>query len=296
MALPFQGCLSPCSRRCSDRSPTRPDGANPGSAFFAVIKIFSLIMLWFAAPGSGLIVPLMFFSLASIAAEFSIVFNDSMMPRLVAPKDIGRISNMAWGLGYLGGMIVLIFVVAFMAASPQTGKTMLGLAPIFGLDPATGEGDRATAPLSALWYLVFILPMFFFTPDGARGLAAGKAVRVGLAELKSTLSEVRQRPGLFRFLVGRMIYQDGVNALIALGGAFAATMFGWATAEIGIFGIILNVVAIFGCLAASKLDTMLGSKGRGGDLAGLADHRDDRHRLDRSGLYLVRCRAIAGCR
>ncbi|WP_271897565.1 MFS transporter [Candidatus Phyllobacterium onerii] len=252
----FIAVLSPVLGSIADQTGRR----KPWIGFFAVIKIFSLIMLWFAAPGSGLIVPLMFFSLASIAAEFSIVFNDSMMPRLVAPKDIGRISNMAWGLGYLGGMIVLIFVVAFMAASPQTGKTMLGLAPIFGLDPATGEGDRATAPLSALWYFVFILPMFLFTPDGARGLAAGPAVRVGLAELKSTLSEVRQRPGLFRFLVGRMIYQDGVNALIALGGAFAATMFGWATAEIGIFGIILNVVAIFGCLAASKLDTMLGSK------------------------------------
>lgn len=252
----FIAVLSPVLGSIADQTGRR----KPWIGFFAIIKIFSLIMLWFAAPGSGLIVPLMFFSLASIAAEFSIVFNDSMMPRLVAPKDIGRISNMAWGLGYLGGMIVLIFVVAFMAASPQTGKTMLGLAPIFGLDPATGEGDRATAPLSALWYFVFILPMFLFTPDGARGLAAGPAVRVGLAELKSTLSEVRQRPGLFRFLVGRMIYQDGVNALIALGGAFAATMFGWATAEIGIFGIILNVVAIFGCLAASKLDTMLGSK------------------------------------
>ena len=252
----FIAVLSPVLGSIADQTGRR----KPWIGFFAVIKIFSLAMLWFAAPGSGLIIPLLFFSLASIAAEFSIVFNDSMMPRLVAPKDIGRISNMAWGLGYLGGMIVLIFVVAFMAASPQTGKTLLGFAPIFGLDPAMGEGDRATAPLSALWYLVFILPMFFFTPDGAKGLPASKAVRVGLAELKSTLGEVRQRPGLFRFLVGRMIYQDGVNALIALGGAFAATMFGWATAEIGIFGIILNVVAIFGCLAASKLDTMLGSK------------------------------------
>ncbi len=272
--------LSPVLGSIADQTGRR----KPWIGFFAVIKILSLIMLWFAAPGSGLILPLVFFSLASIAAEFSIVFNDSMMPRLVAPKDIGRISNMAWGLGYLGGMIVLIFVVAFMAGSPTTGKTMLGLAPIFGLDPALGEGDRATGPLSALWYLVFILPMFLFTPDGTRGLPAGRAVRAGLGELKSTLSEVRQRPGIFRFLVGRMIYQDGVNALIALGGAFAATMFGWATAEIGIFGIILNVVAIFGCLAASKLDTMLGSKVVVVISLVLADHRDDRHRLDRSGL------------
>lgn len=252
----FIAVLSPVLGSIADQTGRR----KPWIGFFAIIKILSLVMLWFAAPGSGLLWPLVFFSLASVAAEFSIVFNDSMMPRLVAPKDIGRISNVAWGLGYLGGMIVLIFVVAFMAGSPETGKTMLGLAPIFGLDPALGEGDRATGPLSALWYLVFILPMFLFTPDTTRGLPVGRAVRAGLSELKSTLSEVRQRPGIFRFLVGRMVYQDGVNALIALGGAFAATMFGWATAEIGTFGIILNVVAIFGCLAASRLDTMIGSK------------------------------------
>ncbi len=252
----FIAVLSPVLGSIADQTGRR----KPWIGFFAVIKIASLIMLWFAAPGSDVIAPLVFFSLASIAAEFSIVFNDSMMPRLVAPKDIGRISNVAWGLGYLGGMIALIFVVAFMAGSPETGKTMLGLTPIFGLDPAAGEGDRATGPLAALWYLVFVLPMFFFTPDGKRGLPAGKAVRAGLAELRSTLNEARQRPGIVRFLIGRMIYQDGVNALLALGGAFAATMFGWATAEIGIFGIILNVVAIFGCLAASRLDTMLGSK------------------------------------
>lgn len=248
--------LSPVLGSIADQSGAR----KPWIGFFAVIQIVALSMLWFAAPGSSLIVPLIFFSLASIAAEFSIVFNDSMMPRLVPEKDIGRISNMAWGLGYLGGMIALIFVVAFMAGSPETGKTMLGLKPILGLDPAAGEGDRATGPLSALWYLVFVLPMFLFTPDSAKGLPVGRAVHMGIAELKSTIGEVRQRPGILRFLIARMIYQDGVNALIALGGAFAATMFGWATAEIGIYGIILNVIAIFGCLAASYLDTRIGSK------------------------------------
>ena len=54
-----------------------------------------------------------------------------------------------------------------------------------------------------------------------------------------------------------MIYQDGVNALLALGGTFAAAMFGWSITEIGIYGIILNVVAIVGCLVASRLDTAL---------------------------------------
>ncbi len=52
-----------------------------------------------------------------------------------------------------------------------------------------------------------------------------------------------------------MIYQDGVNALLALGGVFAAGMFAWSITEVGLFGIILNVAAIVGCLYASRLDT-----------------------------------------
>jgi UMF1 family MFS transporter len=205
------------------------------------------------------------FTLASVAAEFSIVFNDSMLLRLVPKAQIGRVSNLAWGLGYLGGMIVLIFIIAFLAASPETGKTLIGLDPLFGLDPVQGEDARASGPISALWYAVFILPMFLFTPDAGGRRALKGAVRDGLAELRSTIGEVRQRAGIFRFLVARMIYQDGVNALLALGGGFAAAMFGWSITEIGVYGIMLNVVAIFSCLYASRLDTQLGSKIGGDD-------------------------------
>ncbi|OLP42630.1 MFS transporter [Rhizobium oryziradicis] len=248
--------FSPILGAIADRSGAR----KPWIAFFATIKITCLCLLWFAAPGSAVIYPLIFFSLASVAAEFSIVFNDSMMPRLVSAKDVGRISNAAWGLGYLGGMIVLIAVVALLAANPATGKTILGITPLFGIDATTGEDARITGPIAALWYLLFILPMFFFTPDQAKGEPLGKAVRAGLSDLKETLKEVRARAGIFRFLIARMIYQDGVNGVLILGGVFAAGMFGWSTMEIGLYGIILNIVAIFGCLLASRLDHALGSK------------------------------------
>jgi len=248
--------LSPVLGSIADQTGPR----KPWIGTFAVLKIICLAALWWAAPGSNVVLVLAFFSLASVAAEFSIVFNDSMMPRLVPKDEIGRISNIAWGLGYLGGMIMLIFVLLFISASPETGKTLLGITPLFGLDPAQGEDARATGPMAALWYLVFILPMFLFTPDQGKGLPIARAVKTGLSELKETILEARQRGGIIRFLVARMIYQDGVNALLALGGTFAALMFGWSITELGLFGIMLNVVAIFGCLVASRLDTTLGSK------------------------------------
>lgn len=248
--------LSPILGAIADESGSR----KPWIAFFAAIKIASLAMLWFAAPGSAVIWPLIFMVLASLAAEFSIVFNDSMMPRLVGPEDVGKVSNIAWGLGYLGGMIMLILVVALLAGDPKTGLTIAGSQPLAGLDPTTGEDARITGPLSALWYLIFILPMFFFTPDAAKGLPLKKAVASGLGELRGTLRELKERPNLLRFLIARMLYQDGVNGLVILGGTFAAGMFGWATIEIGIYGIILNIVAVFGCIAASWIDRRLGSK------------------------------------
>ncbi|MGV8937659.1 MAG: MFS transporter [Allorhizobium sp.] len=248
--------LSPVLGSIADESGSR----KPWIAFFAVIKIASLCLLWTAAPGSPLIYPVIFMVLASISAEFSIVFNDSMMPRLVSHDNVGRISNIAWGLGYLGGMIVLIMVVVFISADPLTGRTMLGLQPLFGLDPATGEDARITGPISAGWYLLFILPMFLFTPDAQRGKPLKAAVRSGLTELRATLAELKNRSGILKFLVARMIYQDGVNGLLILGGIFAAAMFGWSTMEIGLYGIILNVVAIAGCLAAGAVDKRIGSK------------------------------------
>ncbi|WP_329610534.1 MFS transporter [Jiella pelagia] len=249
LGSPFLGAVA-------DRAGPR----KPWIAFFAAFKIAALCLLWFAAPGSPLVVAVLLVVVASVAAEFSIVFNDAMMPRLLNNREIGRVSNIAWGIGYAGGIVFLVGALAFLAGSQETGRTLLGLAPLFGLDPAAGEGSRATAPLAALWYLVFILPMFFLTPDRPRGERVAASVRKGLGDLLATFREIRQRKPLFQFLIARMIYQDGVNALVVLGGAFAAGMFGWTLTESGLFGIILNVVAIPSCFAAGMLDARFGSK------------------------------------
>ncbi|MCE7030237.1 MFS transporter [Jiella avicenniae] len=249
LGSPFLGAVA-------DRAGPR----KPWIAVFAAFKIAALCLLWFAAPGSPLVVVALLVVVASVAAEFSIVFNDAMMPRLLKNEEIGRVSNVAWGIGYAGGIVFLIGALAFLAGSPETGRTLLGLTPLFGLDPAAGEGSRATAPLAALWYLVFILPMFVLTPDRPHGEKVSAAMRQGVGDLLATFREIRLRKPLFQFLIARMIYQDGVNALVVLGGAFAAGMFGWTLTESGLFGIILNVVAIPSCFAAGALDARLGSK------------------------------------
>ena len=248
--------LAPVLGSIADQSGPR----KPWIAAFALLKITGLFCLWKAAPGSSVFWILFAYTVAAVAAEFSSVFNDSMLPRLVNNQQVGQVSNTAWGLGYLGGMVVLIIVLTLLAGSATSGKTLLGLDPLFGLSQAEGEDARITGPLSALWYLVFILPMFLFTPDQATRRPIGVAVHRGLSELRTTFTELRQRPGLLRFLTARMIYQDGIGALLALGGGFAAGMFGWSIIELGVYGIILNITAIGGSIWGGRLDTHRGSK------------------------------------
>jgi UMF1 family MFS transporter len=184
-----------------------------------------------------------------------------MMPHLVPPERLGRLSGTGWAVGYVGGLVSLVLVLGFLAASPETGKTYFGLKPLFGLDPARREGDRVVGPLAAVWFLVFVLPLFLFTPDLARNRRPiTDAVRAGLGRLKDTLTEARRDPALTRFLVANMIYQDGLVALFAFGGIYGAGVFGWGTLELGVFGILLTVTGTLGALIGGLLDDRFGAR------------------------------------
>ncbi len=235
----------------------------PWIAVFGAMLVAGSGLLWFAVPGHPSAVPIALagFMLATIGAEFATVFNNAMMTRLVPPHRIGRLSGTGWAVGYLGGLVSLIIMLGFLAASPDTGRTLLGLTPAFGLDPASREGDRISGPLTALWFMVFVAPMFLFTPDMPRtGVRLGDAASRGFAQLKSTLAEVRRWPSMARFLIANMIYQDGLVALFAFGAIYAAGVFGWSTIEVGIFGILLTVTGTFGALAGGWLDDRIGGK------------------------------------
>ncbi|MEM1046372.1 MAG: MFS transporter [Pseudomonadota bacterium] len=237
-------------------------GRKPWIAFFSGCLVAGSILLWFAEPGSPNAVPLALagFVLGAIGAEFATVFTNSMMPDLVPENRLGRLSGYGWAAGYFGGLVSLVLVLGFMAARPETGVTILGLEPVFGLDPVTREGDRASGPFTALWYLIFVLPLFLFTPDVPRRRAIADAVRAGLAELRTTLVTVHRQGSMLTFLIANMIYKDGLAALFAFGGIYAAGLFGWTTIQIGLFGIFLTITGTVGAVVGGILDDRMGPK------------------------------------
>ncbi len=218
--------------------------------------------LWWAYPGRpDLILPISWAVIAAtVGAEMSIVFNNAQLPGIVRPERIGWLSGFGWGLGYCGGLISLFAVLA--VSMPSLFGLAAGDRPLFGLDPETHELERLVGPASALWLAIFVLPMFLFTPNsaGARRQSLWVAARQGGASLVSTVRKLRHFRNALTYLIAFMLYNDGLAAIIAFGGVYAAATFGWSTVTLGIFGIILTVFAIPGAFLGGRLDDLIGSK------------------------------------
>ena len=235
----------------------------PWIALFSLFMAGGMAALWIAAPGTtGLTLWLIVlaFVVATIAAEFTTVFTNAIMPTLVPPSRIGRLSGIGWGVGYAGGLVSLAIMAGLIVTNPATGKTLLGLEPLFALDTATREGDRLVGPFAAAWYLVFMLPFFLFVPDARPVPAVGGARPSALAELWSTVRELPSHRDMLLFLIARAIYIDGLSAIFVFGGIYGASVFGWQAFELGLFGIVLTLTGAIGAVIGGFLDDRWGSR------------------------------------
>jgi len=235
----------------------------PWIAACGLVLVIASFALWYAAPGQSYAIPvaLIGFAFGTVAVEVAAVFNNAMIPHLVPPERYGRLSGTGWAMGYLGGLVSLVIVLGFLAADPLSMKTVFGLDPLFGLDPSAREGDRITGPFSALWFLIFVLPLFLVTPDVPRSaMSLGDAVRKGQQQVRSTIADAQLHPSVGRFLLANMVYQDALVALFAFGGIYGAGVFGWQAIELGLFGIMLTITGTAGALIGGRIDDRFGAK------------------------------------
>lgn len=254
----FIALLAPVLGAMADISGPR----KPYIAGFTAISVIGAAMLYFALPWPDANIPLMLvaFGIGLIGLEFATVFTNAMMPGLVSRAELGKLSGSGWALGYIGGIVALVIVLGLMSADPESGKTLLGLAPIFGLDPQTHAGDRASGPLTAIWLLVFIIPLFLFTPDAPAINGKPLAVRDALQKLWATIKGLPSRRSYFAFLISSMIYRDGLNALYAFGGIYAAGVLGLSIIQIGVFGIVAALAGAIGAFVGGRLDSKYGPR------------------------------------
>jgi UMF1 family MFS transporter len=209
-------------------------------------------LLAFVPPSlpNAAIIALLLYVIADLAFEVGYVFYNSFLPAIASPARIGRVSGYGWGLGYVGGLLCMgLALVGFVRPD----------VPWFGLSTDQGFNIRATNLLVAVWFAVFSIPLFLFVPERRRGPMAID-VRGAFGDLREAFGAVSQYREIVRFLVARLVFNDGLVTVFAFGGIYAAGTFGMTLSEVIAFGVVLNLTSGFGAFAFGFVDDRIGGK------------------------------------
>ncbi|MDU8942456.1 MFS transporter [Ovoidimarina sediminis] len=230
-------------------------------AGFSVLYVIGSAGLWFAEPGDfDLFRTILLFGVGLVAMEFATIFTNAMLPDLGPREEIGRISGNGWAFGYLGGLLSLVIMLLFFAENAATGKTLIGLDPLLGLDAAAREGTRAVGPLTAIWFAVFMVPFFVWVRDPRRNPVPPGAVGRAMRDLLATLRSLPGRTSLTAYLASSMFYRDALNGMYTFGGIYAAGVLGWSVVDTGIFGILAIITGALFAWLGGRADSALGPK------------------------------------
>lgn len=226
----------------------------PWIAVFTALSVLALSALFLVTPEPGsMTFCLVLMTAATLVRELAFVFFNAMLPDLGPPERLGRISGWGWAMGYAGGLACLVVALYGLVKAD---------APLFGLLSKDQMANvRAVGPLTALWFGLFALPLFLWTPDRpSNGIGWRQAAREGVATLAGTLRHIRRHRNLVWFLVASALYRDGLTTLVGFGGIYAAGTFGMSFQEILIFAIGLNVTAGLGATAFAWIDDAIGAR------------------------------------
>lgn len=193
---------------------------------FTLLCITSTALLYFVGRGDVLL-GITLFVIANVGFEAGLVFYDSFLPEITAPKNFGRVSGYGFAMGYLGSLSTLALIYPFIS------KQMI----------------RESFPVAALVFLVFSLPLFFFLKDTRKKNTVDESyIMIGLSRVFNTITNLKNYKNLSLFLISFFLYIEGVNTVIFFSGNYATTTLHFSLEQLIIFFIIVQSTAIIGSL------------------------------------------------
>ena len=219
------------------------------------IKIFTIIcisltcLLWFSKPSEKyLIYTLFIVGLANIFYELSLIFYNSTLKKISESNNLGKSSGFSFALGYIGGIIVLIICITIFIDNDSLP---------FGLSKEDSQNVRATSILVAFWYLIFSMPFLF------------NLKRTNKNEIEEKINNTKNFKELIwdkglnnigKFLLARMLYADGLNAIIIMGGIFAVGVFSLEIKDLLVLSVLMNITAFIGAIVGGYANDRFSSK------------------------------------
>ncbi|MFJ6079465.1 MFS transporter [Pseudarthrobacter sp. NPDC092419] len=242
--------LAPVTGQRSDAGGRRKLWLGVNTAAVAILT--ALCFFVFPRP-EFLLLGVTLIALGNVFFEFAGVNYNAMLTQISTPRNIGKVSGLGWGAGYLGGIVALL-VVLQLFVQPRFEW--------FGASTADSLNIRLVAVFSALWFFVFALPVLFAVPELPRpayarrlGIVASYALLVRRIKAIYATS-----PHTIYFLLASAVFRDGLAAVFTFGGVIAAGTFGFELSQVIFFAIFGNVVAAVGAFIGGFLDDRVGPK------------------------------------
>ncbi len=215
--------------------------------FFAYVGAGATILM-FLVTGSTILLGGLLFIIANLSFGAAIVFYNAFLPDIVGPDRRDAVSSQGFAYGYFGGGVLLA----------------LNLVTIW-LMPDTDLAVRLSLASAGVWWLAFTLiyphrrltqrPPLLSLPPGANYLTHG------LQAFIDTLKEMkRDYPKTMRYLIGYLIYNDGIQTVIWASGIFATTELDIPPETLVLIILVIQFVASLGSLLFDWVARYLGAK------------------------------------
>lgn len=244
--------VAPVLGRLSDAAGRRKTWLGVNTA----ITVACTALLVLVAPGEQyLMLGLVLLAIGNVAFEFASVSYNAMLGQIATDRNVGRISGFGWGMGYLGGIVLLaILLVGFIF--PDVGW--------FGVTSEGAWNVRIAMVIAALWFGVFAIPVFFAVPEiradpDSPGAARGLLTAYG--DLFRSIADLwrNARQTLF-FLLASAVFRDGLAGVFTFGGVIAARSFGFDSTTVIVFAIGANVIAGVATILVGAFEDRIGAK------------------------------------
>jgi MFS transporter, UMF1 family len=203
----------------------------------------------FTLQGSAYLAGGLLFLVANLAFGASIVVYNSFLPEIAEPEERDNVSSKGWGFGYLGGGIVLALNLALFSSAGRLGIT-------------EGFAVRVCLASAGIWWGVFtLIPMLGLrNRPPSRARRPGESLASGFVQLFRTIRDLRAYPQTLTFLIAYLVYNDAVQAVIALSGQFGSDELKIPMGTLTLAILMVQFLAFAGALLFNVIARRIGSK------------------------------------
>jgi len=255
------GVITACTAPLLGASIERFGPRKPLMALIIGLMVPLLFLLWLAKPGASVEMVGYALIVLGVAYNWGDVTNNSLLARAGEPGQEPVLSGLGYFVANGLSVTLLVFVMWAFVLPGAVPWSFVPAAPLFGLNQAEHEPSRIVGPMSAVVMLLGAIPFFLWTRDAPRtGASLLESLKGGVKLIIDTFGNLKGHAEPAKFLAARMLYCDGMTALIIFGGLFAAGLMKWGELEMLAYGISLSIFGALGGLLAPWLDRNLGPR------------------------------------